>query len=195
LINYALICPSLPYSFFLAGSVGVSALRELLQQKNGANAHRVLIYLSLHSNALHDSGIKAFAKCLKTNQTLTYLSLGMETDTTLRTFTHSHTHLCTSTENNQITNKGVRYLSKHLEKNRVLTTLSLPSNQIGDEGLVTLSEALGPKKNATLLLLNVERNPFSPKGAELFWKGIAANGAEAAIRPNAAEFEFLQVYI
>jgi len=120
----------------------------------------------------------------------------MEAPTTL---SHSLAHtltFCTSvTENNQITNKGVRYLSKHLEKNRVLTTLSLPSNQIGDEGLVTLSEALGPTKNETLLLLNVERNPFSPKGAEMFWKGVVAKGAEAAIRPNAAEFEFLQVYI
>ncbi|CAF1065078.1 unnamed protein product [Adineta steineri] len=65
--------------------------------------------------------------------------------------------------NNQIGNEGIQYLSDALEDNETLNVVSLGKNHITAEGVYYLSNAL--QYNKTLTTLYLSDNPFGNKGA------------------------------
>jgi hypothetical protein len=91
------------------------------------------------TNRIGDAGAAALSEALKSNATLTSLSLA----------------------GNRIGDAGAAALSEALKSNATLTSLQVSSNRLGDAGAAALSEAL--KSNATLTTLHLEDNNVSSK--------------------------------
>ncbi|KAF9091666.1 hypothetical protein BGX29_010834, partial [Mortierella sp. GBA35] len=81
----------------------------------------------------------------------------------LRQF-HSSILTSTSAHYNEIGDNGVEALSEALKINSTLNSLDLSNNRIGDYGLVVLSAAL--KTNPTLTTMNLRNNSIGPNGAQ-----------------------------
>ncbi|KAF9565977.1 hypothetical protein EC968_003976 [Mortierella alpina] len=113
--------------------------------------NRTLTALSLRGNSIGDDEGQALAEALKINSTLTTLDL----------------------TGNSIGENGAQALSKALKINATLTTLNLGANSIGDNGVEALSEAL--KTNTTLTTLDLGDNSIGDNGAQTLAETLKTN--------------------
>ncbi|KAF9309640.1 hypothetical protein BG006_005038, partial [Podila minutissima] len=100
------------------------------------------------SNAIGNNGAQALSEAVKTNPTLTTLSL----------------------VNNLLGDSGAPALSGALKINSTLTTLELQSNSIRHIGAQALSAALDV--NLTLTSLNLEYNLTGDNGAQVLYEAL-----------------------
>ncbi|KAK2859869.1 hypothetical protein Q5P01_004489 [Channa striata] len=104
-------------------------------------ANSSLVELHLGKMGLTDTGLERLAEGLKLNRSLRYLDLRC----------------------NQVTRDGGRHLSEVLKQNRTLKVVDLSYNRIEDEGAVYLSEAI-TSPGCVLTELSVKSNNIGTEG-------------------------------
>jgi len=96
-------------------------------------------------------GIKAFAKALTKNTTLTELNLS----------------------DNEINDEGGKALAEALKTNKTLTTLIILKNFISNEGAIAFAEAL--KMNTTLIKIDLGENSIGVEGVKALEDALKIN--------------------
>ena len=130
------VCTILDLSTNHITSQGVLLLAVALRE------NKTLKELSLTNNQVCDEGIRFLSETLAYhNSTLTTLGLG----------------------SNDATDTGARYLSQILRTNQTLEILTLPQNQITNQGIELLMDALS-RSNRGLRILNVSSNTLVNDG-------------------------------
>ena len=76
-------------------------------------------------------------------------------------------------QQNNIGDEGIKELTEALKTNTTLTTLNLQQKNIGDEDIKALAEAL--KTNTTLTTLNLQQNNIGDEGIEALAEALKTN--------------------
>ena len=138
-----------------------------------------LSYVNLAHCEITSLGAEALAGALKTNRSLTYLSLEDSDISCSATalaeairLNRTLTHLNLS--GNDISDLGTEVICKALQSNHVMTHLILDGNTIGNSGAVALAEAL--KSPATQLsYLDLQRCHITTFGVEILAGALQTN--------------------
>jgi Ran GTPase-activating protein (RanGAP) involved in mRNA processing and transport len=95
---------------------------------------------------------------------------------------------------NQFTSKGAAILAASLRNNSTLKYLDLSYNQISDQGVRILSEALLPNQNSSLKALYLSKNRISNLGAKYLSEMLRTNQTltELWLSSNEISFEGIQ---
>ena len=150
---------------------GVRVIAEALK------TNTTLMTLSLRRNNIGNKGIKAIAEALKINTTLTTLSLwgnninAGSIRAIIKILKTSITIL--KLGSNNLGDEGLIAIAEALKTNSILTTLGLGYNNIGDKGVIGIAEVL--KINTTLIKLHLGNNKVSNKGIIALAKALKTN--------------------
>ncbi|KAF9963988.1 hypothetical protein BGZ70_007073 [Mortierella alpina] len=125
--------------------------KDVVDLAEALKTNSTLTTLSLRDNSIGDEGTKALAETLRTYATLTTLNLN----------------------NNSIGEGGAKALAEALKVNSTLTTLNLNNNPTGEDGAKALAEAL--KVNSTLTTLNLNKNSIGDEGAKVLAEALVPN--------------------
>eukprot|EP00439_Symbiodinium_sp_Y106_P023642 s5005_g2.t3 len=132
-----------------AGRVRSEELLSLLQASYGSIAT-----MECHFRTkIGEEGCKALGKSLKTNRTITKISLS----------------------SNGIGDEGSKAIAAALTTNRTLREIDLESNNIADEGCKALGDALAT--NRTLREIDLESNNIADEGCKAFAEALQINNA------------------
>ncbi|KAG0311255.1 hypothetical protein BGZ99_010307 [Dissophora globulifera] len=147
------------------------------QPKRLSRLHQ--LSLDIARNTMGVKEIKALAKALETNSTLTSLdfwgnSIGDSGAQVLSVALKMNATLVSlNLQHNSIKGDGVQALSEALKINSTLITLNLRDNSVGDNGAQALSQAL--KINSTLITLNLRDNSVGDSGAQALSQALKIN--------------------
>ncbi|KAF9556568.1 hypothetical protein EC968_008173 [Mortierella alpina] len=130
---------------------GSVQVKEIEDLAEILKTNSTLTSLSLESNAIGDDGATALAEALKTNSTLDTLDL----------------------RGNTIWFKGLLAFLELLQTNSTLTTLDLRTNKIGDSVAQALAESL--KTDKTLTTLDLQHNSIGDHGAKELAEALRTN--------------------
>ena len=137
---------------------GITAIADALRVNGG------LTKLSLAINNLMEEGTKAICEALEQNRTLKELDIsGGE----------YHDNIGGSA--------GAKHVAKMLGVNGALTALNLFSNDLKDEGVSAVCEAIQSNKETKLASLNFGNNGIHPVGANAVAAMVAVTGALTAL--------------
>jgi hypothetical protein len=132
---------------------GIIAIADALRV-NG-----VLTKLSLARNNLKEEGTKAICEALEQNTTLKELDISGD-----------------SRGSNIDGSAGVNHVAKMLGVNSALTALNLSFNDLEDEGVSAVCEAIKSNKDTKLTLLNFKTNGIGPEGSKSVADMVAVTG-------------------
>ena len=136
--------------------------------------------LNISSNKISDEGMKVFCDFLQSNKSVEELDLsenniadfGLEclsnyllSNISLKSLNLSH--------NKRIGQKGIKFLSKSLQKNRKLENLNLCNSNLKDKKLEYLSEMLMFNRN--IKFLNIKHNNFGQHGISSLCEALKIN--------------------
>lgn len=130
------------------GDAGIVALAEALENETLRSLH-----FGGARGEMSGEGVRALAKTLTVNKTLTSLNL----------------------DSVRIGTEDLEVLAEALKVNGTLTSLSLKNSQINPEGAKVLAGVL--KVNETLTSLDLEGNSIMPQGATLLAEALEVNKA------------------
>uniref|UniRef100_A0A3B3ZN01 NACHT domain-containing protein n=1 Tax=Periophthalmus magnuspinnatus TaxID=409849 RepID=A0A3B3ZN01_9GOBI len=163
---------------------GMTALTEALRVNHG------LVSLNLRENSIGVEGAKAMAQALYKNSTLQELDLtanllhdegvqaiaGHHTEnlSLQKLFTQPPYHVCSnSLQENAIGNEGIVSLAEALKSNASLQTLCLQGVSAGTSGAIALAESL--TTNKTLQTLDLRGNTVGIEGAKALANALKIN--------------------
>ncbi|CAE7566212.1 NLRC3 [Symbiodinium sp. KB8] len=159
------------------GDEGAQAIADALKSNS------TLTRIQLASNRIGNEGGKAICEALKTNSSLASISLEGNNDISEQVLAEIETRcLLEAPEAAKAWTGRVRIeaICEALKTNSTLTSISLESNDIRDEGAEAIAEAL--KTNSTLTSINLEDNEIGLEGAEALAKALNSNTAVCKIQ-------------
>ena len=144
------------------GDEGVGAICEAIQ----SNKETKLASLNFGNNGVSPVGANAVAAMVAVTGSLTSLNLG-------------HNQLCGLNESwrGTYTADGITAIADALRVNGGLTALDLSSNNLKDEGVSAVCEAIQSNKETKLSSLNFGHNRIGPVGANAVAAMVAVTGA------------------
>jgi Ran GTPase-activating protein (RanGAP) involved in mRNA processing and transport len=162
-----------------SNNIGIEGTRIIA---NGLLVNNCLKILDLRENNIQDEGVRLIAEAIKVNLCLEtliirnnfisytgakYLARALETNSCIEYVDLSG--------NSAVKDLGAKWIARALMMNRSLRTLIISGNEIGNEGIVHISEAC--KSNSSLITIILSGNKIGDTGIEDFCKCLAINSS------------------
>jgi Ran GTPase-activating protein (RanGAP) involved in mRNA processing and transport len=165
-------CTELDFTNMKLGAAGINQFAEFI------STSQVLTTLFLCGNAIDAPDAKALSRALKANRSVTALFLrrnemGPDGVANLVDSIAKMPLITLDIRGNAMEVKGIRSMNGYIKTSKVLETLFLDSNNIGDEGAKILGNTI--KRTKALRTLFLRGNGIGPAGASSLAEGLAVN--------------------